>query len=160
MIERRIKGEDRFVHNAYQTLERIRFVERFSPLIRDERDFDVQRSVGAVLHLSASPRNALGAGLITKEEVATVGGDSLSQSNLSFGLIIPVSLFLYAIAFRSGFRPVALFSFAAIALLSSMILTVVGIECARTYRLDFQALILGRFEKRQVARMQKNQREQ
>lgn len=107
-----------------------------------------------VMHLSLDANKAIGLGLITKDEASEIGSDSLSKSNLSFGLILPLSLFLYAVAFRLQFHVIA---FSGVVLLSNVALVVVGFEQLYSYKWELQSLILGRFEKQQVDRMEGEQ---
>lgn len=88
-----------------------------------------------------------------------MGSETLSQSNLSFGIILPLSLIVYALAFRlelpwMWFPGIALF-----VLISNAALVVVGVDRRYSYRLGLRSLILGRLEKQQIDRMQAIQKE-
>ncbi|MBZ5689665.1 MAG: hypothetical protein LAP86_32105 [Acidobacteriia bacterium] len=106
------------------------------------------------MHLSTDASKAIGLGLITKEEASAVANDSLSKSNLSLGLILPLSLFLYAVAFRLQFNAMGFSGAILFVFLSNAALLVVGLDRLYSYRLGLQSLILGRFEKQQVDRIE------
>jgi hypothetical protein len=102
---------------------------------------------------------AIGLGLITKEEVAAAGGESLAQSNLAFGLVLPMSLILFATAYRLQLRFIGFMGIAVLVLISNAALVVAGIDRLYSYRLGLLSLILGRFEKQLIDRIEGNQRE-
>lgn len=96
---------------------------------------------------SVDARHAIGLGLITDADVADIGKDTIASSNLSFGLTVPISLFMNAVAFRMQFRSFGLITIFILSICSSFALTVVGFERLISYKLRLQSMILGAFEK-------------
>ena len=96
---------------------------------------------------SVDARHAIGLGLITEADVGDIGKDTIASSNLSFGLIVPISLFMNATAFRMQFWIYGLIAIFCLSVLFSFVLTVVGFERLISYKLRLQSMILGAFEK-------------
>jgi hypothetical protein len=140
-----------FAEKVDETMRRISLVGRAYRV-------EWRQELPPITHLSRDANKAIGLGLITREEVSAIGSDSLSKSNLSFGLILPLSLFLYAVAFRLQFHTVGFSGVVFFVLLSNAALVVVGFERLYSYKWELQSLILGRLEKQQVDRMEGEQK--
>jgi hypothetical protein len=149
-VERFFIHKRPFAEKVAETVHRVSLSQRHGSAIERTED-------RIVTHLSRDANKAIGLGLITKEEVSAIASDSLSKSSLSFGLVLPLSLFLYAIAFRLQFHAIGFSGVVFFVLLSNAALVVVGFERLYTYKWELQSLILGRFEKQQVNQLQGEQ---
>jgi hypothetical protein len=149
-VESILIDRSRFERKAHETADLLAFAARAS---RFEGAFVFLRTLESpkgLLSLSSDARRAIGLGLITKEEAAAAGSDSLAQSNLAFGLVLPISFILYTMAFRLQFHFVGFIGIAALVLASNAALVIAGVDRLYSYRLGLQSLILGRFEKQLI----------
>lgn len=94
------------------------------------------------------PTFAIGQGLITHEEKAAFEGRYLAQSELSLGLIIPVSLLMCSVASRLDVTWRVYIVVGVFAAVASYAFFVLGIERLYRFQLEIQSLVLGRLEKR------------
>lgn len=149
-VESRLIDRGIFDRKAYETRERIEFTVGTSRFRKAPPFIATLELWHGLRSLAGDARRAMGLGLITKEEIAAAGSESLAQSNLAFGLVLPLSLFLYTIAFRLQLGSIGFMGIAALVLTSNAALVVAGVDRLYSYRLGLQSLILGRFEKQLI----------
>lgn len=135
--------------NTSRTASVLRSLAKLSPM-RYTEIFPENSTRRSLVSLSTDVQRAIGLNLVTQEEIAVAGSESMSQSNLAFGLIFPISLFLYAAAYRMRISVLGRLATLGVVLFSNAALFVVGMERLSTNRLNIQSLILGKLEKQLI----------
>ena len=92
---------------------------------------------------SVDAKYAIGKGLITHQESAALENGSLAQSDLSLGLILPLSLLICSVAARFGPTFIMYCVILTGVILLTALLFMIGMERRQHYELELQSLILG-----------------
>lgn len=126
--------------NNYWRKSLVRFLDEF----RFQRELDKDFEHG---FFRREPQYAIGAGLVTKEEIASLEGGNLAQSQLAFGLLLPFSLFICAIAMRLHPSALALAIVLPFVSLVNTALFLAGTDLRLRHEIAVGALILGKLDK-------------
>jgi hypothetical protein len=145
--------DDTFMKMLRRTAEQIRSTAGTIPSTTSTRSTEYRVDPNYLLDITGDTLRAIGLGLVTNEEIAAAGDESLAQSKLAFGIIVPLSLLLYALALRLQFSLGVILLIFLIALVSDAVLFIVGIDRFYKHRLELRSLILGSFEKKGLEQM-------
>jgi hypothetical protein len=143
-----IQNDEQFRHGMRSRLEKVIRNYLEGPALHRELNREFVRESELLSQLS--PMNvqyAIGLGLISKEDVASIENGSLAQSNLALGMIFPLSLLMCSLASRLR---VGQFEYLVIGIgvvFATAALFFVGMDRRYRYRSDLRALIIGRWLK-------------